>query len=159
MSQPPVSFEDTRDAIGVLSFLEPCPKGTNIQLLVFDFTNKLTIIPSQQTADMGYSGLLRQDKLCIMARPRCALANQQKLDDKTAKGRRGHIQSEQENLQFTMHCVAHNRQRPQHCRHKTVQACWWQYDWHQGLPVNRLPKNHHKQPAHQLWKVEPGCKD
>ena len=67
MSQPPVSFEDARDAIGVLPSLEPRPTATNIQALVIDLVDKLTIIPSQQSADLGYSGLVQQDELYALA--------------------------------------------------------------------------------------------
>ena len=67
MSQPPVSFEDARDAIGVLPSLEPRSTATNIQALVIDLVNKLTIIPSQQLADLGYAGLVQQDELYALA--------------------------------------------------------------------------------------------
>ena len=67
MSQPPVSFENARDAIVVLPLLEPRQTVTNIHALVIDLVDKLTVIPSQQSADLGYSSLVQQNELYALA--------------------------------------------------------------------------------------------
>ena len=61
MSHPMVTYADAVAAIGTLPSLAPRPFSTNIQALTIDLINKLTIIPSEQTADLGYSGLAEQD--------------------------------------------------------------------------------------------------
>ena len=63
MSQPAVTFEDTKAAIGILLSLAPRPNSTNIQALTIDLVDKLTTIPSQQSADWGFLGLVEQDAL------------------------------------------------------------------------------------------------
>ena len=63
MSHPPVSYEDAKAAIGILPSLAPCPSSTNIRALTTDLVNKLTTIPSEQSADWGYSGLIEQNAL------------------------------------------------------------------------------------------------
>ena len=61
MSHPMVTFVDAVADIGTLPSLAPRPCATNIRALAIDLINKLTIIPSEQTADLGYSGLAEQD--------------------------------------------------------------------------------------------------
>ena len=61
MSHPMVTLADAVAAIGTLPSLAPCPSATNIRALATDLIYKLTIIPSEQTADLGYSGLAEQD--------------------------------------------------------------------------------------------------
>ena len=61
MSHPMVTFADAVAAIGTLPSLAPRPCATNIRALATDLIDKLTIIPSEQTADLGYSGLAEQD--------------------------------------------------------------------------------------------------
>ena len=61
MSHPMVTFADAVAAIGTLPSLSPRPCATNIRALATDLINKLAIIPSEQTADLGYSGLAEQD--------------------------------------------------------------------------------------------------
>ena len=56
-----VTFADAVAAIGTLPSLAPRPCATNIRALAIDLIDKLTIIPSEQTADLGYSGLAEQD--------------------------------------------------------------------------------------------------
>ena len=63
MSNPAVSYKDTTRAIGQLPSLAPRPTATNILALVVDLVDKLTIIPSQQSADLGYAGLVELDEL------------------------------------------------------------------------------------------------
>ena len=63
MSQPVVSFEDAKAAIGLLPSLAPRPNSTNIRALFINLVDKLTTIPSQQSANWGYSGLIKQDAL------------------------------------------------------------------------------------------------
>ena len=61
MSHPMVTFADAVAAIGTLPSLAPRPSATNIRALATDLIDKLTIIPSEQTADLVYSGLAKQD--------------------------------------------------------------------------------------------------
>ena len=61
MSHPKVKFLDAVLAIGVLPSLAPRPCATNIRALTVNLINKLTIVPSERTADLGFSGLAEQD--------------------------------------------------------------------------------------------------
>ena len=61
MSHPMVTFADAVAAIGTLPSLAPRPCATNIRVLAIDLIDKLPIILSEQTADLGYSGLAEQD--------------------------------------------------------------------------------------------------
>ena len=61
MSHPMVTYADAVAAIGTLPSLAPRPCSTNIRALTVDLIDKLTIIPSEQSADLGYSGLAEQD--------------------------------------------------------------------------------------------------
>ena len=61
MSHPMVTFADAVAAIGTLPSLAPRPSATNIRALATNLIDKLTTIPSEQTEDLGYSGLAEQD--------------------------------------------------------------------------------------------------
>ena len=61
MSHPMVTYADVVAAIGILPSLAPRPCSTNIRALTVDLIDKLTIIPSEQSADLGYLGLAEQD--------------------------------------------------------------------------------------------------
>ena len=61
MSHPMVTFADAVAAMGTLPSLPPRPSATNIRALATDLIDKLTIIPCEQTADLGYSGLAEKD--------------------------------------------------------------------------------------------------
>ena len=61
MSHPIVTYTDAVAAIGTLPSLAPRPCSTNIRGWTIDLINKLTIISSEQTVDLGYSGLAEQD--------------------------------------------------------------------------------------------------
>ena len=61
MSHPMVTFADGVAATRTLPSLAPCPCATNIRALAIDLIDKLTIIPSEQMVDLGYSGLAEQD--------------------------------------------------------------------------------------------------
>ena len=61
MSHPVVTYADAVAAIGTLPSLAPRPCSTNIRALTVDLIDKLTIIQSEQSADLGYSGLAEQD--------------------------------------------------------------------------------------------------
>ena len=63
MSQPAIKFEDARDKIGILPSLGPHPNATNIQALCVNLVNKLTTIPSQQSAEFGYAGMVEQEEI------------------------------------------------------------------------------------------------
>ena len=61
MSYPMVIYADAVAAIGILLSFAPRPCSTNIRALTVDLIDKLTIIPSEQSADLGYLGLAEQD--------------------------------------------------------------------------------------------------
>ena len=61
MSHPIVTYDDARDAIGQLALLGPRSTANNIRALVVDLVDKLTIIPSEQAPDLGYSGMAEQE--------------------------------------------------------------------------------------------------
>ena len=61
MSHPMVTYADAISAIGTRPSLASRPCSTNIRALTVDLIDKLTIIPSEQSADLGYSGLAKQD--------------------------------------------------------------------------------------------------
>ena len=63
MSHPAVSYEDAKAAIGILPSLAPRPSSTSIRALTTDLVDKLTTIPSEQSADWGFSGLIEQNAL------------------------------------------------------------------------------------------------
>ena len=56
MSTPEVTFKDTLAVISTLPTLSPCSTATNIRALVIDLVYKLTMIPSEQSANFGYTG-------------------------------------------------------------------------------------------------------
>ena len=61
MSHPIVTYDDARYAISQLPSLGPRPTATNIRELVVDLVDKLTIIPSEQAPDLGYTGMAEQE--------------------------------------------------------------------------------------------------
>ena len=61
MSHPLVTYADAVAVIGTLPSLAPRPCSTNIRAQTIDIIDKLTIIPGEQSADLGYSGLAKQD--------------------------------------------------------------------------------------------------
>ena len=63
MSHPVVTYEDVDQLIGDLLSLEPLPTATNIRTIVVNLVNKLISLPSQQTADHGYAGMVEQNEL------------------------------------------------------------------------------------------------
>ena len=63
MSHPAITYEDAAKLIGVLPTLEPRPTATNIRSLVVNLVDKLITVPSQQTADHGYAGMVEQNEL------------------------------------------------------------------------------------------------
>ena len=63
MSHPAVSFEDATRVIGIVPSLGPRPNSTNIRALTADLDDKLTTIPSEQSADWGYSGMITMDEI------------------------------------------------------------------------------------------------
>ena len=61
MCTPEVTFEDALAVIGTLPSLAPRPTATNIHVLKIDLVDKLTMIPSKQSVDFGYSGKVEAD--------------------------------------------------------------------------------------------------
>ena len=63
MSQPAIKFEDARDKIGILPSLGPHPNVTNIRALFINLVDKLTTIPSQQSTEFVYAGMVDQEEI------------------------------------------------------------------------------------------------
>ena len=61
MSHPEISYADAVATIGTLPTLAPRPCATNIRALTIDLVDKLSMVPSEQSADLGFSGLVEQD--------------------------------------------------------------------------------------------------
>ena len=61
MCTPEVMFKDTLAVIGKLPSLAPRPTATIILALEIDLVDKLTMIPSEQSIDFGYSGKVEAD--------------------------------------------------------------------------------------------------
>ena len=61
MCTPKVRFEDAIAVIGTLPFLALRPTATNILELEINLVDKLTMVPSEQSADFGYSGKVEAD--------------------------------------------------------------------------------------------------
>ena len=61
MCTPEVTFEDALSVIDTLPLLAPRPTATDIRALEIDLVNKLTMIPSEQSVDFGYSGKVEAD--------------------------------------------------------------------------------------------------
>ena len=61
MCTPEVIFEDALAVIDTLPSLAPRPTATNICALEIDLVDKLTMIPSEQSVDFGYSGKVEAD--------------------------------------------------------------------------------------------------
>ena len=59
MSHPEITYEEAKEVIGILPSLEPRPNATNIRAMWIDMVDKLTTIPSQQSADHGYAGMIQ----------------------------------------------------------------------------------------------------
>ena len=72
MSHPIITFANAVMAIGVLPSLARRPRSNNIRVLVVNLIDKLTIIPSKQSADLGFWGYGR-------ARQSLRAPNQQSL--------------------------------------------------------------------------------
>ena len=63
MPHPEMSFEDASKVVGILPILAPHPNATNTRVLMTDLVNKLTSILSQQSADLGYAGMVQSNEI------------------------------------------------------------------------------------------------
>ena len=63
MSHPEITYEEARANIGVLPSLEPRPNSTNLRAMWIDVVDKLTMMPSEQSADHGYSGMVQPEEV------------------------------------------------------------------------------------------------
>jgi hypothetical protein len=54
-----ITFEEATDIIGILPSLAPCPNASNIRALSEHLEQRLQTIPSQQSPDFGYLGLVQ----------------------------------------------------------------------------------------------------
>ena len=69
MSAPKITTEKATAMVGVLPSLYPRPNGTNLNKLERDFVGKMSTVPSYQSMDEGYGGMVNDT--AIYAR-RCA---------------------------------------------------------------------------------------
>ena len=69
MSHPEVSYADAVATIGTLPSLAPRPCATNLRALTIDLVDKLSMVPSEQSADLGYSGMVEQDAVHALRNP------------------------------------------------------------------------------------------
>ena len=63
MSVPTVTLEEAIKTVGTAPSLAPRPSGTNIRTLTKYFVKKLASIPSNQSRDHGYSGMIEQKEV------------------------------------------------------------------------------------------------
>ena len=75
MSATEVTYKYALNVLGMLPHLSPCTTTTNIQALVINLINKLTITPYQQSPDFGYLGMIEADGVYALktttARKKC----------------------------------------------------------------------------------------
>ena len=69
MSHPEVSYADAVATIGILPSLAPRPCATNLRALTIDLVDTLSMVPSEQSADLGYSGMVEQDAVHSLRNP------------------------------------------------------------------------------------------
>ena len=63
MSAQEVTYKDALTVLGTLPYLDLHPTAANIRALLIDLVDKLTIIPSQQSPDFGYLGMIKVDAM------------------------------------------------------------------------------------------------
>ena len=63
MSVPTVTLEEATKTVGTAPSLAPRPSGTNIRTLTKYFVKKIASIPSNQSRDHGYSGMIKQKEV------------------------------------------------------------------------------------------------
>ena len=61
MSAPEVTYKYALTVLGTIPHLVPRPNATNIWALLIDIVDKLAIIPSQQSPDFEYLGMIEAD--------------------------------------------------------------------------------------------------
>ena len=66
-SVPPVSYEEATAKIGVLPNLASRPTATDIRAFTSAFCDRVTGIPSYQSADFGYIKMV-EEKRCVPSR-------------------------------------------------------------------------------------------
>ena len=69
MSHPEISYADVVATIGTLPTLAPRPCATNIRALTIDLVDKLSMVPSEQSVDLGFSGMVEQDAVHALRNP------------------------------------------------------------------------------------------
>ena len=66
MAHADITFNEAKLVIGDLPSLLPRPNSTNIRALMQDLVNKLINIPSSESTDMGYSGLVLNEDIYLL---------------------------------------------------------------------------------------------
>ena len=65
-SVPPISYEDAVRMIGTLPTLRPQPISTNIRALTTYLSDKITSIPSYQSPEFGYMGMVEEKTVYVL---------------------------------------------------------------------------------------------
>ena len=60
MSAPTITFEDAVSIVGTLTPLHPRPSGTNLRACTLDLIGNLSGMPSHQSPDQGYYGMVEE---------------------------------------------------------------------------------------------------
>ena len=69
MSAPLITFEDAVSIVGKIPPLHPRPSGTNLRACTLDLIVKLSVIPSHQSPDHGYSGMVEEPAIYALTSP------------------------------------------------------------------------------------------
>ena len=69
MSAPPITFEDAVSIVRKLPPLHPIPSGTNLRACTLDLIGKLSGMPSHQSPDHGYSGMVEEPAIYALTSP------------------------------------------------------------------------------------------
>ena len=61
-----ITYEEATKTVGTLPSLAPRPNATNIRALTADLVDKLLTIPSPESTDLGYSGLVLSEEIYLL---------------------------------------------------------------------------------------------
>ena len=60
------TYEEATAIVGVLPTLAPRPNATNIRALTNDLVDKMLPVPSPESTEFGYSGLVQNEDVFLM---------------------------------------------------------------------------------------------
>jgi hypothetical protein len=64
-----ITYEEAKATIGTLLSLDPRPNSVNIRALLMDLEQKLETIPSHQSPEHGYAGMVMDPALYALRAP------------------------------------------------------------------------------------------